>query len=80
MDSGGPLLLKNNILLSELLDRSSHSQVLKNLLNGGELYEICILGIGRDMCSWNLKKKILGLVLEAVVQRCSVKKVFLEIS
>ena len=34
LDSGAPLLLKSNILSSEL-KKSSHSQVLKNILNDG---------------------------------------------
>ena len=42
LDSGGLLLLKSNILSLESLEES---QVLKNLLNSGELYEIHFLGI-----------------------------------
>ena len=46
LDSGGPLLLKSNILSLESLEES---QVLKNLLNSGELYEIHFLGIWRNI-------------------------------
>ena len=43
LDSGGPLLLKSNILSLESLEvESLESQVLKNLLNSGKLYEIYI--------------------------------------
>ena len=40
LDSGGSLFLKNNILSTVWITRSSHSQVLKKLLNVAELYEI----------------------------------------
>ena len=40
----GSVIIEKQYLIVRIA-RSSHSQVLKNLLNGGELYEIHFLGI-----------------------------------
>ena len=40
----GSVIIEKQYLIVRIT-RSSHSQVLKNLLNGGELYEIHFLGI-----------------------------------
>ena len=40
----GTIIVKKQYLIVRIV-RSSHSQVLKNLLNGRELYEIHFLGI-----------------------------------
>ena len=44
LNSGGSVVIEKQYLIGQIA-RSSHSQVLKNLLNSGKLYEIYFLGI-----------------------------------